>query len=84
MLMLRAIKNSQETFMKVKQFMIKILTFPPFNLISSKHSIANKWSIPGSSPTSFTTIIPASSALQEKNSHCLNNVWIKTFIAVSL
>ena len=40
----------------------KDLTSWPWLLSSSKSSIANIWSIPGSTPTSLTTVIPAAFA----------------------
>lgn len=40
-------------------------TFPPWCLTSSKQSMANKWSIPGSSPISWKIVMPASKALKK-------------------
>ena len=43
---------------KPPQYETKLSTLPPPVWISSKHSTANKWSMPGSRPTSLTTVIP--------------------------
>lgn len=59
---------------KPPQYDTKDSIFPPPCLTSSKHSIARRWSIPGSRPTSFTMVIPASRALKSSdNSKVFNN-----------
>ncbi len=50
-------------FLQPPQYDLYELIIPPDSFISSNACIANIWSIPGSTPTSFTIVIPALTAL---------------------